>query len=925
MIAGFLARVRSLWHNVRRRSDIDAEVIEEFRHHLALRTEDLIREGHPPDQAARQARVEFGHIESLRQDARASRGLRFLDGVGNSWLDVKLGLRMLRKYPGLSLTAVFGMSVAIAISAGSFGFIDAMLDPSLPLDEGDRVVSLHNADLRNPGNPDRQSLHDFVMWRDELTSITNLGAFTSDRRNLVIPGRDVALVGIAQITASGFEVARTQPVLGRPLLEEDERNDAPPVVVIAYEEWQRRFDADPDIIGRSVTLGNQTHTVVGVMPEGFRFPINHRYWVPLTVNASDYERGRGPSLIMFGRLAERRSTRGALSAGEVGRATFDDAQAELTAIGLRTAAMFPETNGHLRPRLLPYTHDYVDIDSPAMAWALRGIQFSVSLLLVVVAVNVAILVYARTATRAGEIAIRTALGASRKRVVAQLFVEALILSGIAAMIGVLMASAGLDTTQSLLEESGAVMPFWIDFSLSPALAFYVLGLAILGGVIVGVFPALKATGRRVQAGLQQLSSHGCQLQLGRLWTVLIVAQVAVAVTILPFAMSFADKAVRQGTSKPGFAAEEFLRGWLSMEREEAPADAEVAEYERAFKARYLARATELMRRLNSNPVVAGVTFAAGFPGEGTRNRIELEGVPAQAGIQRPPARPRSDEAWAGMNQVDARLFDVIDIPVLAGRGFVEADAREGSNAVIVDRRFAEDFLGGGDVVGRHVRVVPRPRDGESQNVKREPWLEIVGVVPDFTIAFDRPAPNLYRPVSLPQLSTVINLTIRVRTTPASTFAGQLRDITAAVDPGLQLHELEGIADAHDIRQQNLRYLGLGIVAVTVSVLLLSAAGIYAMMSFTVARRRREIGIRTALGAGRRQILGSIFARACAQLGTGVLLGLVLAAAADQGVGISNVALLPVVALLMMLIGVLAALGPARRGLAIQPTEALRDD
>ena len=191
-----------------------------------------------------------------------------------------------------------------------------------------------------------------MVWRDELTTVTDLAAYVADRRNLVIPGRPVALIRIAQMTASGFRVARTAPVLGRPLLDEDGRAGAPPVVVIAYEEWQRRFEADPDIVGREVRLGTDVHTVVGVMPEGFHFPVNHAYWVPLPLYPTDYERGGGPALFTFGRLADG--------------VTLGDVQAELTAIGLRLAAAYPETNEHLRPQVLPYTHDYFDIDSPGL-------------------------------------------------------------------------------------------------------------------------------------------------------------------------------------------------------------------------------------------------------------------------------------------------------------------------------------------------------------------------------------------------------------------------------------------------------------------------------------------------------------------------------------------------------------------------------
>lgn len=294
MVAGIFARVRSLWRGLRHRAEIEAEMREEFLHHVRLRTEDLMRRGLSARVAARQARLEFGHVEGHKEDARASRGLRLFDQIGFSWLDVKLGVRMLAKYPGLSLVSVIGISVAIAIGAGGFGLIHATVDAPLPLDEGERIVTVHNADAAKPFNQDQQTAHDFLQWRDQLTTVRDLAAFTPRSTSLFIPGGSVDQVRIAHMTPSGFRVARVAPILGRPLLDDDERPGAPPVLVIAHEEWQHRFGGDPGIIGWPVRLDGETHTVVGVMPEGFRFPVNHHYWVPLRLDPSAHEIGGGP-------------------------------------------------------------------------------------------------------------------------------------------------------------------------------------------------------------------------------------------------------------------------------------------------------------------------------------------------------------------------------------------------------------------------------------------------------------------------------------------------------------------------------------------------------------------------------------------------------------------------------------------------------
>jgi len=917
-LTSLIARLRSLWRGLRRRADVEAEMAEEFQHHLALRTEDLVRRGLAPAEAARRARLEFGHIDHHKEDARASRGLRLLDQLGLSWIDVKLGLRMFTKYPGLSLVSVVGMAVAIAIAAGVFGFLAVVMDPALPLPGGARVVSIENI-TNVAGSPDRRVLHDFTVWREQVRSLTDLGAFMSDSRNLVVPGGPVELVGIAQITASGFRVAGVPPVLGRPLLDEDERPGAPPVVVIAAEEWKRRSDADPGIIGRQVRLGSTVHTVVGVMPEGFRFPVNHRYWVPLQLDPDDYEPGGGPALFVFGRLADG--------------VTLDEAQSELTTIERRIASAYPESHEGLRTRVMPYPYQFIGIDRASRAWAFRGLQVGMSLLLVVIAVNVAILVYARTAARAGEIAVRTALGASRARVVAQLFVEALVLSGTASVIGLTIAGTALGMIQRFQDrEWGGDLPFWLRLHVSTGTVLYVVGLAVLAAAIVGILPGLKATGRRVQAGLQQLSQRGSRMQLGRTWTALIVVQVAVAVAVLPFAVLVAGQSVRRGMSRAGYPVNEVLRGWLSMEREEAPPSAEAEAYERAFEGRFHKSAAELLRRLEAEPAVSSVTFARTFLGGGTYARIEVERDAERTSTAADTASPPAPVSRSAVvNNVDVDLFRVLDVPILVGRGFDDGDRREGANTVIVNRVFAEQLLGGGNAVGRRVRFLDRR--GSDGTIEAGPWLAVVGVVPDFTIQadFDPPDARLYEPMGLARAPTVLSLAVRIRNSPPSGFTARFRDIAASVDPALQLHELQSAADAQRDAQRSLLALALVIVAVTASVVLLSAAGIYAMMSFTVARRRREIGIRTALGADPRRILTGIFARASAQLGAGVLAGLVLATVLNRAIGGSGllagtgIVLLPIVAVVMIGVGLLAALGPARRGLAIEPTEALREE
>jgi putative ABC transport system permease protein len=347
------------------------------------------------------------------------------------------------------------------------------------------------------------------------------------------------------------------------------------------------------------------------------------------------------------------------------------------------------------------------------------------------------------------------------------------------------------------------------------------------------------------------------------------------------------------------------------------AEADSMPHDPAGVARFVARGEELLRRLRAEPGVTGVTFASQLPGYPFR-RIETE---------------RGETQWAFIQQVSPEFFGVMDVRVTAGRDFVDADAQADARAgagVIVNRVFAQRVLGSGNVIGRRVRMLSLDNNGnsgESPERADGPWLEVIGVVPDFTTQGDLEPPHarLYTAASVATLNSPVTIRVRVRGLSPLVFASRLRELAAAVDPTLQLHDVRTAEDAERQVRRSLGLIAAAITAVVVSVVLLSAAGIYAMMSFTVVRRRREIGIRSALGADPRRLLASIFARAGGQLSVGVLIGLTLALVVQGPIDGKGWFLLPLVGVIMAVVGLVAAIGPARQGLAIPPTEALRDE
>jgi putative ABC transport system permease protein len=425
-------RMRSTWRVMTRSNQLEAEMQDEVRFHVAMESTRLMREqGLSPQEARRQAHVRFGGVEKYKEAGRDVRGMRWLDAM---LLDSRFGIRMLVKHRGLSVVGAFALAVGIAVGATLFEVFSETLDPALPFADGDRIVALHYV-ASNPGNPERHVLHDFATLRGQLAAVEHLGAVRNAQHNLVSAYSAPEPVLVAEITPSAFAIARTPAALGRHLLPSDEPESATPVVVIGHEAWHTRFGGDVNVVGQPITLGGVPRTVVGVMPDGFRFPVDHQFWIPLRENPLKFERWEGPAIYMFGRLG-----RGI---------TMQQAQAEFTALAQRTAVPHPDFQQRLRPVVVPYTYEHNDIIHPTLFWALRIGQLFVGALTFVVAINLAILICARTVTRLGEIAVRSALGASRGRILTQLSIEALALSMIGAVTGVVLTYNALGMIQSL--------------------------------------------------------------------------------------------------------------------------------------------------------------------------------------------------------------------------------------------------------------------------------------------------------------------------------------------------------------------------------------------------------------------------------------------------------------------------------------------
>jgi putative ABC transport system permease protein len=788
---------------------------------------------------------------------------------------------MLVRYPGLSIAG--GLAIALVIvCATAAGIFHAVVNSALPFEEGDRIVAIENWDT----SASRPAPHDFDTWRAGLTTVTDVGAFRLVTRNIGAPNIAPEPVRVAEISASAFGLAGVAPALGRHLTADDERAGAAPVIVIGHDEWQRRFAGDARLVGRTIQVGDGAAIVVGVMPRGFGFPVNERYWMPLAYAPGDSAAGAPSSmpfkhmpegvLHVFGKLAPGADVRGA--------------QAELTVIGQRVASA--GAGEHLRPRVMPYTRWFFS------EWHDGEVYLNQVLLLLVLGIvgaNVAVLVYARTATRRVEIALRSALGASRGRIAGQLFAEGLALSGVAAAAGWIVAAMLRTELDGLIPWQLA--PFWVNSSaMSATVLAYVLGVALIAAILVGVVPALQATGRRAQSGLQHAAASSAGWKVGRTYGALIVVQVTLAVVILPYAVSSTWTSVRDAFGGPGFPAAEYLTARIAAEpgREAG------------------ARAMALVRELEGEPSVSAVTLLAGVPGSEPAGVIEIEG-----------------ERWlreVHTGRLGSDFKEFFDVPVVAGRHFEPRDADPAMRHIVVNRTFAREVLGG-EALGRRIR----PVEPGASAADAGPWLEVIGVVEDFPARASAPTAKdarMYLPAdaSDPRFGL---LAVRLRGVTPADFTGRLRALTTQLDPSLQLSDVRPMDVLLREQRVGARIGAWASGMVTFSLLLLSATGLYALMAFTVAQRRREIGIRVALGASQRTLMAGILSRALWQLGLGIVAGVTIVAIWDaetggELTGGAGLAMLPVVAAFVLLVGLLAAGGPALRALRIHPTEALKE-
>ena len=922
-VAGMSARARSLYRALFRRSQLEQEMSEEFQHHLAERTETLMREGLTRDAAEHRARLEFGHVGTHREQAREALGLESFAQLRFSWLDVKLGLRMLPKHPMLNLAAVFALAVGIPVGLAPSHLARA-LEAGLPGDAHNRVRAIRYWDpLSSAVAPTWDG--DFTFWMQNLRSFASLGAFRTSSYNVAsIDGRAAPAAG-AQVSVSVFQMLGDRPLLGRVFEAGDFVAGAPDVVVIGHGLWASRFGRDPGVLGRSIRIGRTLHVVVGVMPDGFSFPTSEALWLPLRLTSvgGTQERIR---VQVLGRLADGVSP--------------EQAQAELASQGpppqlSGTSASEAQARARLRAQVVPFGLLYLGLPAGGLAALpeFRYVQALMFVLMLVACGNVAMLVFARTATRLRELAIRTALGASRARIVSQIFAETLLLAVIAAGVGVLVFDWALDHVNLAGLAGESALPYWLSLRLTWETALSAFAFAAVSATVAGVLPAIVITGR----GIAQHIRGGSRVRFGRLTGALVVADIAVSVAAVGMAFAVSGHAtdLQAANRATGIPASEYLAVELRLPEgagavvRDRPASEAGGAPDRG-RVQLATAQRELVAALEREPGVRSVAVGDVLPRmEHRSSPYELDGVERAA-----DAAPR----WTRVARVDVDFLHALGTPMLSGRDFVRTDVEEGARVAIVNSAFVQRALEGRDPIGRRVRFPTLSSTGSAGTpggAGNSAWYEIIGVIGPLGVNMlnaDR-GEAVYLPAA-PGTINPMQLAVHTVVPPAN-LTGRVRELALAVDPDLVMGKTSVLSD---VRQGDW-YLVMGLAAgllVLVGVLVaLATSGLYAMLSLSVSERTREIGIRAALGASRGGLLLTILKRSLVQIAVGAAIGLPIAARAvfeltgtpDGGgsvVGSMAVAL-GLSAGVVLLVGLSSCLVPTRRILAIEASEAMHAD
>ena len=872
------------------RRDPRRDVDDEIQFHLEERVADLVRGGLTPEAARERARREFGdaHVvrdQTLAIDQRMRRRGDRAERLGNLVRDARVGFRSLWKTPTFAVTAILCAALGIGVTTAILSATYAVLIRPLPYPNAERLVAVYSENVERGYHGTNISWPDYRSWREESRTLESLGIWTWITATLSDDASEAERVSGAWVSANLFPTLGVRPLIGRGFTDEEETRGRDLVVLLSHRLWQRRFAGDSTIVGKRITIDGKRYTVVGVMPPHFNFPDRGDLWMPFATDPATEVHGN-------------RGYAGAIGLLKPGR-TIAQARADLHAIDAELVRQFPNDNYGWDAEIKSLRDDLVgDFQQP-----LKVFLAAVGLVMLLVCANLANLMLARATTRAREIAIRSALGASRRRLASQLLVESLLIATLGGILGVGIAWCGVRLLRFAFPDQSP--PFYVTLALDGPALICAAALTVVTGILFGTVPALRATRANLGVTLRDgTRGSGSSAHRSRLRGALVVSEIAISVVLLVGAMLLVRSYRNLAGTSLGFDEQGILSARLTLPS---------ARYTRPQAKLFY---DELLARLRAEPGVTMAASAQGIPFSGWN-------LQAEARVEGAPPPKRNEELIAHWQYVTPGYFQAIGVKLLSGRWFTEADRDSVNPVVLVNEQMVSKGFGGRDPLGKRVRV-----GGD-----KDPFATVVGVIRDYRhYRLPQPmGPAVFYPYAV---YPARQQTIVIRTTrdDPHTLIPALRAAVREIDPKLALYDVQTFEEAvsKSLWRQRLQGNVLSIFAALA--LVLACTGLYGVIAYAVAERTRELGVRMALGATRNDVLRLVLGQSGRLVLTGIALGIGAALVGVHmldsllyGVRAIDPATFVAVPVLLAFVALAAALVPARRAARVDPLIAMRGE
>ena len=867
-----LLRVVALFRRQVGERDFDAEL----QAHIELHIADNVRAGMPPEEARRRALIALGGIEPTKERYRQRREIRLLEELTQ---DFRFAGRMVRRDWGFTATVVLVLGVGIAVTNTFLVLTYAICLRGLPIDTPERVVFLRARDAA--GRAVGLSFEDFKDLRDKSTSFSDIAAFIGGSIALGDDARGTERFRGAYVSTGTFRLLGEVPVVGRDFELQDDRPGAPSVVILGTSIWTSRYARDPSVVGSVVRVNGVPSTVIGIMPDRSKFPVNTEIWQPLAASGAPRESRDTRTLAMMARVRD----------GIAVAAARD----ELTSIWSGLQSTYPDLNGRVRLEIIPINRQYAgDINHPAwMAFVTAGF-----LVLVVACANVANLLLMRGTHRARELTIRGSLGATRPRIIRQLLTESVWLGILGGAVGIGLALMSVRLLWAL--HPPGELPYWMRFGMDVPVLAIVVVLCLVTSLVFGTIPAFQITKGAANLALKDGPRGATRGPTSRRWTAtFLAAQFSIALMFLG-TISVATRLLDRQDRDPHIDAANILTVWITLPPQKYGTPEQRTRFHDA-----------LYQRLATVPALRSVAMTRRLPLEGATGRqLFIEGAP----VETTQDRPRVSSVT-----ISPTYFEALGVGLLRGRAFHDRDGLPGYDTVIVNQRFVDIHFPRVDPLGKRIGLA-------GSSGKPGSWLTIIGVSPNIRQQ-PTPVPEPVVYVSL-RASPDAQFAVVARADAPMALVPVVRNAIRAIDADVPVFRILTLEEAMREANWNNRLSSLLANFVTILALLLSAVGLYALISHAVAQLTPEIGVRVALGAKPRQVAWTVFHRALTPLAMGVAGGVLLAVgssklfASDRSGGLM-VADLLVAALILTFVSVLAALLPTIRALRVNPAVALR--